>query len=177
MKLNNLKITNQNSQKGASLIVTIVVLLALTVAALAMTSSNQTQSIMARNSQFRLESFNVSYSEIDAQLSFVNKHSIEDGVPSEIQPLIYDKYMGHKVSSADSEVTLRSVTESDYMERGVAHEYDKKCDVLGAEMGMGRENKECMQMKVLSDTKLKNTTIGSNQHQIYTYVVPKDKQS
>ena len=80
--------SNSNHQSGAALVVTLVVILALTVVAIGVTSSNQTQSIMVRNNQFRLEAFNASYSEIQAQLDWINNRELSEGAPDFIIDLI-----------------------------------------------------------------------------------------
>lgn len=183
MKYRSFKITKQGKQKGASLIVTIVVLLALTVAALAMTSSNQTQSIMARNNQFRLESFNVSFAEIDSQLAFINQFDVANEKPARsMEAILYNTYPGFTVSSEDGNsanggVDFMSAVEQNYMERKVAHEYDRKCHIFGEEKGSGKGSKDCLQIKMHSESELENTSIGSDQRQLYTYLIPKDNQS
>ena len=65
-----------HKQQGAALVITMFVLMVLTVVAISVTSTNQSQSIMVRNNQFRLESFNSSYAEIDAQVDAINTRAI-----------------------------------------------------------------------------------------------------
>lgn len=160
------------SQRGASLIVTIVVLTALIVVALAVTSSNQTQSIMVRNNQFRLEAFNVSYSEIDAQIESINKRNISSGIPSYILRIIDDS-VGSKVWDKATEtadkLSLMATTNTSYMERGVAQEYRGQCTIFGQQIGAGNEKLKCNEIIIKSEAEMKNTTVESEQHQVYEY--------
>lgn len=160
------------SQRGASLIVTIVVLTALTVVALAVTSSNQTQSIMVRNSQFRLETFNVSYSELDAQIDHINKRKISDGVPAYILRMIdsnVGKRVWDKATNTADRINLRATTNNNYMDRDVAQEYRGICLIFGQQIGAGNEKMRCDDIKIESTADLKNTSVESEQHQVYEY--------
>jgi hypothetical protein len=160
-------------QNGAALIITIFVLMALTVVAISVTSSNQSQSIMVRNSQFRLESFNSSYAEIDAQVDFINKRKISDGVPTYILRLI-DGVVGDHVTSelADTSpdyMPKRSVVDANYVDVNVAQWYRGTCLVFGQQLGSGEEKVACNELKIESDATLKNTSVASNQHQVFEY--------
>lgn len=77
-----------SKQRGISLLLTVVVLLGLTIIAITITNSNQTQSILVRNNQFRLEAFNASYTEIDAQIDAINQRTIAAGPPEYVNVLI-----------------------------------------------------------------------------------------
>lgn len=164
------------SQRGASLIVTIVVLTALTVVALAVTSSNQTQSIMVRNNQFRLETFNVSYSEIDAQIDYINKRRISEGIPAYILKMI-DNAVGTRVwdkaTDTASQISLRATTDNSYMDRDVAQVYRGICVIFGQQIGAGNEKIRCDDIKIESTADLKNTSVESEQHQVYEYTTLK----
>lgn len=160
-------------QTGAALIITIFVLMALTVVAVSVTSSNQSQSIMVRNSQFRLESFNSSYAEIDAQVDFINERKISDGIPTYIIRLI-DGSIGDHVSSVNGVsspdyMPKRSVVDANYIESEVAQWYRGTCLVFGQQLGAGEEKVACNELKIESDAALKNTSIASNQHQVFEY--------
>ena len=161
------------AQNGAVLVITIFVLMALTVVALAVTNGNQSQAIMVRNNQFRLESFNSSYAEIDAQIDFINKRKISDGVPSYIIRLI-DGNVGDRVydeagtGSADY-LPKRSSVAATYIDTDVATWYRGTCLVFGQQLGAGEEKVACNELKVESDARLVNTSIASNQHQVYEY--------
>jgi hypothetical protein len=160
-------------QNGAALIITIFVLMALTVVAISVTSSNQSQSIMVRNSQFRLESFNSSYAEIDAQVDFINKRSISDGVPTYILRLI-DGVVGDEVSSkktvsSPDYIPKRSTVNVNYIDANVIQQYRGTCLVFGQQLGAGEEKIACNELKIESDVALKNTSVASNQHQVFEY--------
>lgn len=159
-------------QQGATLIITLLVMLALTVVALAVTSSNQTQSIMVRNNQFRLESFNVSYTEIDAQVDALNNRKISDGVPTWLIGLI-DGNVGGRVESYSSDpdrtLGLKSTVASTYMQRAAAQEFRGTCLIYGQQAGVGSEKIRCNELEIESEADLVNTSISSEQHQVYEY--------
>lgn len=160
-------------QSGAALLITIFVLMALTVVAISVTSSNQSQAIMVRNNQFRLESFNSSYAEIDAQVDFINKRKISDGVPTYILRLI-DGAIGddvnneEKITSPDYMPKL-SVVSTSYIASNVSQWYRGACSVFGQQLGAGEEKVVCNELKIESDAIIKNTSVASNQHQVYEY--------
>lgn len=177
VKINQFKSMPQ-AQRGASLLVTMVVLVALTVVALAVTNSNQSQSIMVRNNQFRLESFNVSYAEIDSQLYSINKRPISKGIPIYILELI-DQLVGKSKKSTQAVPSsddypdglyLHTTTSADYMEREIAHTYRGRCKIYGQQIGVGYEKLRCDDLKIESAADLKNTNIESDQHQVYNYL-------
>lgn len=153
--------------------ITMFVLMALTVVAISVTSTNQTQSIMVRNNQFRLESFNSSYAEIDAQVDAINTRKISEGVPTYIIRLI-DSTVGAEVdnsvaeTSADYLPKLSSV-DNGYIESSVAQQYRGTCLVFGQQVGAGEEKVVCNELKIESGAVLKNTTVASTQHQVYEY--------
>ncbi len=160
-------------QRGAALVVTIFVLMALTVVAVSVTSSNQSQSIMVRNSQFRLESFNSSYAEIDAQVDFINKRKISDGIPTFILRLI-DGVEGGEVTSKETVsspdyLPKRSIVNVNYIDANVTQQFRGTCLVFGQQLGAGEEKIACNELKIESDAALKNTSVVSNQHQVFEY--------
>jgi len=138
-------------QRGAVLIITITVLLALTILALASTSSNQMQSIMVRNNQFRLEAFNVSYSELDAQIDILNQRDFTEAAPEYINALITtkDELQRLRISSADTNqpgsgtgedldvVKVRAPNTSPKITQEVGQTYHQSCVVLNEQVGLG----------------------------------------
>ena len=92
---------NFNQQSGVALLISIVVMLALTVLALAATNSNQTQAFLVRNAQFRLETFNASFTELDAHVDFINGRPLSAGVPEYVVDLI-DGPLGADINSDGS---------------------------------------------------------------------------
>ena len=112
-------------QNGSALLISVVVLLAMTVLALAATSSNQSQALMVRNAQFRMEAFNASYAEIDAQIDAINSRSLSDGVPDYISALI-DSSVGASINHQSSPIALpqfSATTVDTYLSQQVAQEY------------------------------------------------------
>ena len=74
-------------QQGATLVITMIVLLVLTMLAVNSTSSNRVQSVMARNNQFQLEAWNKSYSELTARINAINNLPADTGIPDFINRL------------------------------------------------------------------------------------------
>lgn len=167
-----MRFKNTTNQSGATLVITLIVLLVLTVLAISSTNSNQSQALMVRNNQFRLEAFNTSYAEIDGQIDFVNNRQISDGVPDYLITLI-DGDVGGEVS--DTEAGVRNLlmrglgNDVDYMDRSVAQRYLGECVVFGQQAGVGKENVKCNQLEIESDSDVINTNVGSNQFQLYEY--------
>ena len=162
-------------QSGAALIITLVVMLVLTIIAVASTNSNQTQAMMVRNNQFRLETFNTSYAEIDAQVDFVNKRKISDGIPDHVITLI-DGVTNQKVwhgaagdGQSERELALLVPTNASELEREITQWYSGVCLVFGEQLGAGIEKIACDEIKIDSDTALMNTRVSSNQFQVYRY--------
>jgi len=162
----------QSVQEGLALIVTIVVLLGLTVLALATTNSNLSQSIMVRNNQFRLEEFNTSYAEIEGQVDAINVIPLSQGVPDYVISLIDN--IVPRVSSASTDPTtaidITSPTETNYMDRLVEQVYDGQCFVFGEETGVGNDKIRCDQIRIESQSRLDGRNVGgSDQRQVYRY--------
>ena len=159
-------------QNGVVLVMTMIVLLALTILALASTSSNQLQSVMVRNSQFRLEAFNSSYAEIDAQVDLVNSRPLSEGPPDYINSVLNDRSL---VVSSESEVEvtklpLLSPTDEKYISQEVAQGYDQSCIVFGQQEGADGRKIQCHRLRIDSDVQVSNTSISSDQRQLYEYL-------
>ena len=159
-------------QDGAALLITMVVVLALSIVAVGVTGGNQAQSLMARNSQFRMESFNASYTEIDAQIDAINKRKISDGLPTWLASTL-NHGLGTRMSSAAEEtserIDLKSAVDDRFSNREVAQEYRGNCIIFGQQIGAGKESYRCNEMVVESNAVLKNTSIESEQSQVYEY--------
>lgn len=67
-KYKNISLGRRSKQKGMAMLVVVVALLVLTLLGLSAADSGSLQSLMVRNSQLRLEAFNSSFAEIEAQL-------------------------------------------------------------------------------------------------------------
>lgn len=166
------KMSFAQKQTGTSLVVTMIVLLVLTLIAISATNSNQSQSIMVRNNQFRLEAFNTSYAEIDGQVDFINMRDLSDGVPVYLQVLI-DGNFGDQVSDSqtgDSNLAFRGLgTDTGYMDREVIQRNRGTCIIYGQQVGAGNENVKCNQLEIESESDVVNTNVGSTQFQVYEY--------
>lgn len=157
------------NQDGAALLITIVVMLALTLLALASTNSNQNQAFMVRNAQFRFETFNASYSEIDAQIDTVNRRSLALGVPDYILYMI-DNAIGTKTSAATTPALPHlAAAGTAYMEQSVEQEYKGACFVFDEQAGIGVEKIQCNELEIMSKSKMTDTQIESEQYQVYEY--------
>lgn len=159
-------------QKGTSLVVTMIVLLVLTLIAISATNSNQSQAIMVRNNQFRLEAFNTSYAEIDGQVDWINVRNLAAGVPVYLQVLI-DGSFGDEVSDSqtgDSNLSFRGLgTDTGYLDREVTQRNRGTCIIYGQQIGEGNENVKCNEIEIESESDVVNTNVGSTQFQVYEY--------
>jgi len=177
-------------QRGISLLLTVVVLLGLTIIAITITNSNQTQSTLVRNNQFRLEAFNASYTEIDAQIDAINQRTLSSGPPTYVNVLISGS-LNDRVEAGDSELELLAKAaevstdgdtvdgstdsaENDFsvalgINRGVSQVYRGPCQVFGEEIGEAASSIVCNELRIESDVNLANTNVGSMQRQVYEY--------
>lgn len=170
-----IKVDISSHQRGAALLITVVVMLALTILALASTNANQSQALMVRNAQFRFEMFNASYSEIDAQIRDVNARDITDGIPANINYLIdanpgtalYTDAAKNPPGAPDFD-GLTSISDTD-IEKDVVQTYRGQCRVLGEQIGVGSEKIRCNELQIDASTKMARTEIKSDQSQIFEY--------
>lgn len=164
------KINIYQRQKGSSLLISVVVLLALTVLALAATNSNQGQFLMVRNAQFRIEAFNASASEIDAQIDAINARSLSDGVPDYINALI-DSNVGAEITNGTGTLALPQFASAkvSYMTQTVGQTYRGVCPTFGEQVGAGAEKIRCSELLIASGSGLVNTTVRSDQNQVFEY--------
>jgi len=181
-----------NRQAGISLLFTVVLLLALTLIAITITNSNQTQSVLVRNNQFRLEAFNISYTEIDAQIDAINQRNISQRVPPYIDALIRSDFnqklnegdngleLLSTSSVSDAGVDLSSTGLSDEVkaavaERDIALVYRGTCVPPGEAIAEDSKGLVCHELRIEVDTTLTNTSIGSSQRQVYEYISNADQ--
>ena len=183
-----------NTQHGISLLFTVVLLLALTVVAITVTTSNQTQSILVRNNQFRLEAFNASYTEIDAQIDAINQRALSAGPPTYVDVLISGDF-NQRIEAGDNQLVLLSTAasggqgnEPDDLDdsdndtsgsgndvevagvaRAISQVYRGPCQVFGEEASVNAASVVCNEIRIDSDTQLTNTSVGSMQRQVYEY--------
>lgn len=159
-----------NNQSGAALLISVVVLLALTIIALASTNSNQLQSLMVRNSQLRMETFNASYAEIDAQIDAINTRSLTlEEQPAYIQAVIFAEVRVD--SEGRSVVPLPKFAPADpaYIEQRVTQELLGDCDDFGSDL-TDPSRPVCKAILVTSDARLTDRpNIQSNQRQVYNF--------
>ena len=182
-KIMNIKFTSKftsspvkiNQQSGVALLISIVVMLALTVLALAATNSNQTQAFLVRNAQFRLETFNASFTELDAHVDFINGRPLSAGVPEYVVDLI-DGPLGADINSDGSgfyteALQFEARTDPGYMDQSVGQTYRGPCAVIGGDLGAGVERIRCDEIVITAESVLVNQeSILSEQHQVYQYL-------
>ena len=132
---------------------------------------------MVRNSQFRFETFNTSYSEIDGQIDAINSRRLSDGVPDYILAII-DNLPGASVNSKTPTNTIllpiytpaaKPSNTEDYIDQTASQTYNGICRTFGAPLGAGAETIRCSQIEIESNADLAETDIGSDQNQTYEY--------
>ena len=168
-------------QQGVALVITLVVMLVLTIVAIASTNSNQTQAIMVKNNQFRLEAFNTSYAEINAQVMALNERATSSGVPDYMATLLNGATQDTKVYSgaendgdAASELDILVETDDSNIEREIIEWYKGTCFLYGDAIGAGSEVKGCFEIIVESKAAMVNTQVSSRQFQIVEYIALKE---
>ncbi len=171
------RLSQQNiaQQSGIALIISIVVMLAMTVLAVAATNSNNTQAFMVRNAQFRMEMFNASYTEIDAQIDTINERLVEDGVPDFLLGLI-NGGIGTNVNDAGSgsvplNLAFEAPADAGYVNQEVEMVYRKNCVVQGISLGAGSQPIVCHEIQINSRAELVNQeNVASPQRQVFEYL-------
>lgn len=167
------RIASAAEQRGISLLITLIVVLALSIVAVGVTGSNQAQSLMAKSSQFRMESFNASYTEIDAQIDAINKRKISDGLPNWMSATLnagLGTRMTNTATDSTERIDLLTAADDQFSNRKVAQEFRGQCVIFGQQIGAGNESYRCNELLVESDVTLKNTSIESKQSQVYEYL-------
>ena len=158
-----------SKQSGAALLISIVVMLALTVLALAATNSNQTQAFMVRNAQFRLETFNASFTEIDAQIDVINNRATADGVP-EAELALISSTVGTEITDASASLDFQARAEAGYMDQTLSKLYRGPCAVGGSDLGAGVARIRCDEILIQASSTLVNSgQVQSDQNQAYEY--------
>jgi hypothetical protein len=161
---------NMQKQSGAALLISIVVMLALTVLALAATNSNQTQAFMVRNAQFRLETFNASATEIDAQVDAINIRSIADGIPQPIRFLI-DSVPGTQLNVNNEGLRFEARATDTYMDQTLNNVYRGPCITTNTDLGAGVARLRCDEVLIRTSSELINSgQVRSDQNQVYQYI-------
>ena len=157
-----------SNQRGAALVITLVVLTVLTLVALASTDSNQIQAAMVRNNQFRLEAFNASYTEIDAQVDKINTNpSISAGIPKALAVLI-DKEVD-EIRHDDTDPLIFVESSHPEMTQGIASRYARSCVRVGGQVDVVNKLISCHVLQLESEAQYQNTKIRSDQFQNYEY--------
>lgn len=183
-----------NKQSGIALITVMVVLFILTLLGLAATDSSNFQALMVRNNQFRLETFNVSRSEIQDQLNALNTAvavapapgadptalpagvvALVDGSSDSGQLLLFvTDNNDQRISTADDSneglfdvLFPQQLNEDDrIITQNVAYQRVGGCSVEETTIG----SVQCHVVQIDSDAQLSGTNIQSLQSQTFTFV-------
>lgn len=160
---------NAKQQQGVALIITLVVLLAMTIIGLTATDSSNLQSLLARNSQFRIEAFNASNTELNAQLDYYRSATFGtiDSTLNTLaaQPEGTSVVLGQNDADGNPFIVLRSVNIS--FTKDVTLTREGGCDP-GADT-----TKECVLFRIDSSATYPNTNIRSDQVQTFSIIVLK----
>lgn len=155
-RLRRYSLPRYTNQSGMTLIIVIVVLLALTLVGLAATDSGNLQRVMVRNNQFRLEAFNNSQSEIEAQIDFYN---------AQAHPIFTAIDSGSRISNSNK--TLESKMRNLSFEMEVGLEDSGECVVF--DNTIDRSFYQCNLLVIDSDSSYLDTSIGSDQRQTFSF--------
>lgn len=175
LRVNKNRLADSAQQKGASLLITTIILFVLTIVAVTVSNTNQSQSIMVRNSQFRLEAFNNSYTEIDAQINVINERGPAEAIPDYIATLIDDgsgAYIASDSSDLNRILALQAPTLAQYIDPTATLVYRGEDVCFGEEISEGNQSEICHEFDLNAVSDLVNTDIESNQHQLYEYRTP-----
>ena len=158
-------------QKGIALIVTLVVLLALTILGVAATDSGNLQSVMTRNNQFRLETFNVAHAEIDAQLDAYR--SVASGTITDEISFLLEADAGTKITdtaplvSGSPLITEKSVKDS--FDKTIGLTKSGGCVITGETIGLGKQGtNSCNLFTLETDARYTDTNVQSQQVQTFS---------
>src|SRR5690606_21963417 len=143
------------SQKGAALVVCLVLLLVLTIVGTASVEDINLQSNMARNSQFLMQAFNTALSESDAQIS-MDLLNRTVSAP------------GGQISLDDAELVMASDAVQAPFEQTVTIRYDE-ANSGGPASGYGL-NFQQFRFEINSTAALPNTGTRSDQVQGLSFV-------
>ena len=180
------------TQSGIALITVMVVLFILTLLGIAATDSSNFQALMTRNNQFRLETFNVSRSEIQDQLLALNAAPIvggvvtgNDGLPAaagvigvansdSAVPLFFAiDSGGQRVSTEDGSngnaFAVIFPQAQAAITQNVAYQRVAGCPVFEESIGVVG-TVQCHTIQVDSDAQLTQTNIQSLQSQTFSFI-------
>lgn len=190
MNIKQFRHQNIAKQSGAALIITIAVMLAMTVLAVAATNSNQTQSFLVRNAQFRLETFNASSVEIDGRIDAINNTSLAADTPAFLRGLIdadrIGGFVGVTSSPVDSDLIagnavnagnfdLVAPAPATYMSQETQLVFREGCNISGLlnnDLTESNRTATCYRFQVNADSDLVGReSIQSNQSQVFDYIL------
>ena len=149
-------------QTGVVLLLVLVVLLALTMLGLASTDSGNLQSLMTRNNQFRLEAFNTSHTEINAQLEDYAANIYDDS-NSVFKAIDVGTQYGGTLGT-----NLSLQAKNDLFNQQVELDYKGGCVITGSSL----DKKVCYQMELGSGSTYEKTNINSDQVQTFEFWAP-----
>jgi len=149
----------KSQQKGSSLLTVLVVLLVLSLLAVASFDSSNLQSLMTRNSQLRLEVFNVGKSEIDTQMGTFS--SVSSGtIHPTIQTLIDTPGDTAVAATTSGTATLGFTKQIDLSRNGL-------CQLAGDDLSSSSSG-VCNYFILTATTTVDNLNLSSTQSQAFS---------
>jgi len=155
------KIPQAGHQGGMALIMVLVVLLVLTILAVSSSETSNLQSLMSRNNQLRMEAFNASNVEIEAQ---IDRYLASTDTPAEILKVIN----AGKGSTADSYSNDIVIQASDSeLNQFVELKHEGGCWSFGQQENIGSANRPvCTQLLLSSNVQLLSPNLDSSNQRI-----------
>jgi len=155
-----------NKQRGSSLLTVLVVLLVLSLLAVASFDSSNLQSLMTRNSQLRLETFNTANTEIEAQLDDFS--STAGVINATIAGLLDTESVTEtEILSPKAAIPQTSVTSVNGFTKTVEVSKDGGCPIYGSQIDSGTGGTGCTSFIISSDATVDNLNIISDQSQTF----------
>jgi Tfp pilus assembly protein PilX len=162
-------------QQGVTLIVTLIILVAMTTLGLSSIRSTSIQQAIIKNTQFLMSVRNVAKTEINGQLDTINNNADSAGDP--ILQTIIDQgvdtvyEVAHTGESNDSELTTPAYLKSTYSQRVTMTMNCRSCPAPsgGFSYGLGIA---ALTATISSTAALDDSAATSTQEQGYWYLVP-----
>lgn len=154
-----------NAQRGAALLVSLILLLLLTIIGISSIEDASLQSNMARNSQFKMQAFNVSFSESNAQYNAADEDFLAEVRRAQGATHIYSEDE-MAMYSADNPFTQNVVLNY----TGNTGAYVAK----NAKRAVGIGDFDTYNYQLDSSASLPNTGTESLQYQGLLYIGPKE---
>jgi len=147
-------------QRGSSLLTVLVVLLVLSLLAVASFDSSNLQSLMTRNSQLRLETFNTGNAEIEAQLDGFSS------TPGVINATIA-KLLDTDSTTVAANTTLTAKSTINGFSKTLELSKEGGCPIYGSQINSGTGGTGCTSFIMSGNTAVNGLNITSEQRQTF----------